>query len=219
MGIAQAGVAFRPKTPITDMAAFISALFDESAAPISPPDIGSFDIRHDSDVMVEQYGDVYFIASDRLVWDFLENHQKDFSYLYQCLGSPDLALLYCHYDSGGSYGYAFIENGVRTRSRLQTTGVPDLPPNIECGEPKDFEKEWLDAQSYIEEDDCPIEERQRIFYKGDREEQVPESYLTAKLLYEALQINFSVCPWATETKPTYHFFKLTKKKKPWWKVW
>ena len=219
MGIAQAGLVFRPNIPIEDMSGFISTLFGERVNSLPHPNVGSFDIRHHSDVMVELYGDVCFIANHDLVWDILENHQSDATQLYERLRAPSLIVVYCHYDSGGSYGYAFIENGKRTRSRLQTTGDPKLPPIIEAGEPKPIELEWLNASSYIEEDDCPVEERQRLYYKGDREIEVAEYHLTSRMLDEMLESYFAVRPWDTELKPVHHFFKLSGRQKPWWKVW
>jgi len=38
--------------------------------------------------------------------------------MYSLPGSPELIFAFCHYESGGSYGYALIERGTRTRSRL-----------------------------------------------------------------------------------------------------
>jgi hypothetical protein len=96
----------------------------------------------------------------------------------------------------------------------QTTGVPRLPPLIEHGEPKEFERRWFSADFYLEEDDCPVEERQKIYYQGNRDTTVPEYYLTRRLLDEALVMNFGVCPWDTDVVPVYHFFRLSPKKRP-----
>jgi hypothetical protein len=207
MGIAQAGLVFTRTVAMDDLRTTVSNLFQETATEIEHPNTGAFDIRNHGDVMVQVFGDVCFICNNDLVWDMLEDHQKDASALYQTLGSPDRILLFCHYESGGSFGYAFIENGIRTRSRLQTT---EVPPVIESGTPTALENAWLSAQFYFEEDDGPIEEREKIYYKGDRELEVSEDWITAQMLYETLHRQFSVCPWYTDLEPEYHFFRLSK---------
>ena len=209
MGIAQAGLVLRKTAAVVDLRATISALFGADAQEIAHPNSGEFDIRNPGDIMVQFFGDVCFICNDALVWDLLEDQQKDVTALYQALGSPAQMALFCHYDSGGSYGYAFIEHGKRTRTRLQTSGVPHLPPILESGTPTELEHAWLSAQFYLEEDDCPPDEREKIYFKGEREIEVPENSLTAQILYETLHRQYTVCPWYTDLEPEYHFFKLT----------
>lgn len=219
MGIAQAGIVFRPTKPISDVRLLVSKLCNEVANPIEHPNVGQFDIRNHADVMVQFFGDSCFICNNDVAWDLLERPTFDVTHTYQSLGRPELFLAFCRYDSGGSYGYAFVEEGRRTRSRLQTTGVPKLPPLIELGPPRDIEKRWLSADYYLEEDDCPVEQRQRIFYQGEREIEVPEYYLTSRILDEILIDEFGVCPWNTDIEPVYHFFRLAGRKKPWWQLW
>lgn len=218
MGIAQAGLAFRIQGPNKDVRGLISRLFDQEATEIPRPDRGKFDIRNHSEVMVQVFGDVCFICNNDLVWNVLERPQEDTKRLFLLLGSPEFMLAFCHYDSGGSYGYTVIERGVRTRSRLQTTDVPRLPPLIEYGEPKAFEVSWLSASYYLEEDDCPPEERVKIYYQGNREILVAEHSLTARMLFDALESFFGVCPWRTDVVPIYRFFQLGPKKRPWWRI-
>ena len=219
MGIAQAGLAFRPTSSIANLQSFIANLCGEDAAQIAHPNSKEFDIRRHTDVMVQFFGENCFICNNDLVWDILEHPRKDVGRTYRALGSLDMILAFCLYESGGSYGYAFIEQGKRTRSRLQTFGVPTLPPLLEHGIPKAFEQRWLSADFYLDEDDdCPADERQKIYYQGgNRDTAVPEHALTRRLLDESLQMNFGVCPWATDVAPIYHFFKLSAKKKPWWR--
>ena len=161
MGIAQAGIVFRPQAPLDDVELFVSDLYGKKVRQIEHPDVGQFDIRNPGDVMVQRFGDTYFVCNNDIAWDLLEFPQTDVIHTYRSLGSPQMLMAFCHYDSGGSYGYAFFENGERTRSRLQTVGGAYRKPLIECGIPKDFEHRWLSANFYIEEDDCPIEERQK----------------------------------------------------------
>jgi hypothetical protein len=179
MGIAQAGVAFKPTSSINDLAAFVSHLFDEDANEIEHPNAREFDIRSHTDVMVQFFNNSCFICNHDLVWDFLENQEKDIAPLYQKLGCPELIVIFCHYDSGGSYGYSIIEHGKRTRTRLQTTG--ESISLIESGTPPTkLENCWLSAKFYIEEDDCPIEERQRIYFQGNHDIEFSEYCLTMR---------------------------------------
>jgi hypothetical protein len=208
MGIALAGVAFRPVLQIESPAAFVAQLFGQDVVQIEPPDRGEFDIRRRGDVMVEFFGDVCFIFSHDLVWEILSNPSAIADSMVSTLGTPDLLLAFCHYDSGGSHGYAFFEHGIRTRTRLQTTDVPGLPPIIESGQPKDFELRWLTAPSYFEEDDCPREEWQKVFVQNEGKLHIAECHLTRRMLYEALISSFGICPWERDVQPVSFFFRL-----------
>jgi len=215
MGVAQAGLVFRSKVPLRDVGALVSKLCGGQAVAIEQQQ-GTFDIRNASDVRVLVFGDVYFICNHELAWDLLENPTQAATQRHRVLGGPERWLAFCHYESGDSYGYAFIERGERTRSRLQT-GEPAL---IEHGTPKDFEARWLSAEFYREEDDCPIEERRKIYFQGNREIEVAEADLTRRLLQEALLLHFGVCPWEGEITPVSHFFRLSvRSNKPWWRLW
>lgn len=216
MGVAQAGLVFRSKVPLRDMGALVSKLCGGQAVPIEQPLQSKFDIRNPSDVMVLVYGDVYFICNIDIAWDLLEDPVRDVTQRHCVLGTPEWLMAFCHYDSGDSYGYAFIERGARTRSRLQTSGEPEL---IEHGTPKDFEARWLSADFYLEEDDCPVEEWRKIYFQGNREIQVSEGDLTRRMLQEALLLHFGVCPWEDERTPASYCFRLSVSKKPWWQLW
>jgi hypothetical protein len=218
MGIAQAGIAFKATSTINNLSSFVSRLFNENANKIEHPNFGEFDIRSHTDVMVQFFNDSCFICNHDLVWDFLENQEKDITPLYQKLGCPELIVIFCHYDSGGSYGYSIVEQGKRTRTRLQIIGER-LFSLIESGLPTELESRWLSAKFYVEEDDCPIEERQKIYFQDDPNIEFSEYCLTMRMLYEILLLHFSVCPWETDIEPEYHFFKLKVTKKPWWKLW
>jgi hypothetical protein len=211
MGVAQAGLAFRPKKEIKDFRPFIENIFEMAAAEIDHPDVGNFDIRRSKDVMVQIFGSTVFICSNTLVWQHLEYPQSDISDLHERLGLPDTFTMFCNYESGDSYGYAFVDSGVRTRSRLQVAGRGGQRKLIEYGTPTARENRWLTAPSYLEEDDCPPEERQRILYLENPRAEVTEHYLTQHLLTETLVENFGVCPWDTDEEPIYHFYRLATK--------
>ncbi|GCB06798.1 hypothetical protein [Ralstonia sp. SET104] len=209
MGVALAGIAFRSTDASQSADALVSRLFASPCYEIVPPRGREFDIRHPTDVMVEVFGDVCFVYSNALVWDVLDNPDADAGHIAAKLGNPEVVLGFCHYDSGGTYGYAFIENGVRTRSRLQTSDSLNDSPIQEHGVPKAFETRWLSAPSYLEEDESiPPEELVRIYYLEAENLRVADFSLTSRLLYEALIEQFGVCPWDTDVRSKPRFFKV-----------
>ncbi|WP_419688936.1 hypothetical protein ACN22W_18665 [Burkholderia theae] len=212
MGVAVAGIAFRSKDIDRPINELVSELFKCPCREIARPNQWEFDIRNPSDVIVEFFQDTCFVYNNELVWDILDNQEADTSHIFATLNRPKLILGFCNYDSGGSYGYVFIENGVRTRSRLETIASPGRAPLREHGLPKEFEARWLTAPSYLEEDeDSPPEDFVRIYYLPDENLQVTEFSLTSRMLYEALVNNFGVCPWDMNAQLNSRFFRLEPK--------
>ena len=205
MGIAQAGIAFRNSASVGDMAGFMGAVFDEPATEIPLPVSARFDIRNHSDVMLQAFGDVCFISNDDLAWPLIRNSGRDLGRLHAALGSPELLMAFCHYDSGGSHGYAVFEHGRRTRTRLQTNGLPDVPALVESGTPLAFEQRWLGARHYV---DATARDDGRMVFLGERAVVVPARDLTGRMLKDGLEALFGVCPWETLLTPTYRFFRL-----------
>ncbi|MFJ2366314.1 hypothetical protein ACIPIN_21860 [Pseudomonas sp. NPDC087697] len=227
MGVAQAGIAFRSGEESFTPELAVASLFGKSVNRLSAPIDRSFDSRHDHHVLVQQFGDIWIISNHALVWPILENPEHDLCGLHEILDKPALMIAFCQYDSGDSYGYALIEDGVLTRSRLQASGS-----DVRLfGVTKPFEQKWETAEFYLDEDDCPEEEWQKVYYLDDRKVTVPEYYLTSRLAYEALTENFGVCPWESDLKPNIWYLQLNeesvqctsapgmKVRKPWWKVW
>jgi hypothetical protein len=212
MGIAQAGIAFRTTVSVPDTAAWLSAVFAEPATEIPLPVSARFDIRNHSDVMMQTFGEVCFISNDDLAWPLIKDGAADIGRLHAALGAPELLMAFCHYDSGGSHGYAVFENGRRTRARLQTSGVPDVPALVESGTPLLFEQRWLAARHYVESEAraeaTTAPDDGRVYFLGDRQVLVPARELTGRLLQDGLEALFGVCPWETLLTPTYRFFRL-----------
>ena len=202
MGIAQAGIAFRVSDSVEDLEAFVTSVFGEPATEIPLPVSARFDIRNHSDVMVQSFGDVCFISNDDLAWPLIRDTGRDIARLHAALGAPGLLVAFCHYDSGGSHGYAVFENGRRTRTRLQTSGLPDVPALVESGRPLAFEQRWLGASHDDEGGDG-----HKVFL-GERAVVVPARDLTGRMLQDGLDALFGVCPWETLLTPSYRFFRL-----------
>jgi hypothetical protein len=208
MGIAQAGIAFRVSDAVDDLAAFMSAVFAEPATEIALPVSSRFDIRNHSDVMVQTFGEVCFISNDDLAWPLIRSGAAGVARLHAALGAPELLMAFCHYDSGGSHGYAIFEHGRRIRTRLQTCGLPDLPALQESGTPLAFEQRWLGARHYEEAEATASGSKARMVFLGEREVVVPARDLTGRMLQDGLDALFGVCPWETLLTPTYRFFRL-----------
>jgi hypothetical protein len=234
MGIAQAGIAFRISASLEDPGHFMAAVFGEPATQTPLPVSERFDIRNHSDVMVQTFGDVCFISNDDLAWPLLRRVDANATKLHAALGHPELMVAFCHYDAGGSHGYAVFEHGQRRRTRLQTRNLPDLPALVQSGEPLAFEQRWLDAQHYVEADDATHPGGNKVYFLGNREVVVPAGDLTGRMLQDGLDALFGVCPWETLLTPTYRFYRLGQErariatpavsrakpiaavKRPWW---
>ncbi len=214
MGIAQAGIAFRISESVPDLEAFMSAVFAEPATEIPLPVSVRFDIRNHSDVMVQTFGEVCFISNDDLAWPLIRDGGREVARLHAALGAPDLLMAFCHYDSGGSHGYALFEHGRRTRTRLQTAGLPDVPALQESGALLAFEQRWLCARHYVEAHATTSDDAGRMVFLGEREVVVPARELTGRMLQDGLDALFGVCPWETVLTPTYRFFRLGPERAP-----
>lgn len=189
MGIAIAGIVFQRESGVFDTDKIISSLFRANFKRLDLQN-GYLDTRNDDNVEIEIIGKTCFIYSTKLATPFLFDGNEDISEIYSALEMPPLILAYCNFDSGGSYGYVFFENGKKTRRRL----FRDLKLTEE-GSPKQFELEWLNAETYIENPDDPPEEHQKIYFKNNHQDEVSEYHLTWRLLYEALENYFGACPW------------------------
>jgi hypothetical protein len=208
MSIAQAGLAFRAAAPIENLTSVMASVFGEQACEIASPVAARFDIRNHGDVMVQWFGDVCFISNDDLAWPLLKDGSAQADRLHAVLGAPELMMAFCRYDAGGSHGYALFEHGRRRRTRLQTDGLPDVPPLAESGAPLAFEQRWLHAAHYVEPDARADGSRRKVYYLGEREVLVPARDLTGRMLQDGLESLFGLCPWDTLITPTYRFFRV-----------
>jgi len=205
MGIAQAGIAFRVSTPINDLPALMTRVFDEPVVEIASPVATRFDIRNHGDVMVQIFGDVCFICNDDLAWPLLKDASADAARLHAVLGRPERLMAFCHYPAGGSHGYALFENGQRLRTRLQTDGVPELPPLLESGSPQPFERRWLGASHFVDRQGAGAA---KVYYLGNRDVLLPERELGGRLLQDGMVALLGICPWQTLLTATYRFFRV-----------
>lgn len=208
--MAQAGIVFCKQSEMNNQSV-VSRLVGNKVCEIPQPQKSEFDIRNESDIMVMEFDDICVICNDHLTWDLIEKNDVDASHIYKELKHPKLFIAYCFYPTGGSYGYSYFENGAKTRARLQTDGVPHLPSILEMGSPKKEEEHWLSASSYLEEDDCPPEEQNKIYFHDNPRVEIPEHDLTYQLLIDVMTANFGVVPFDTDIQPKYTFYKKVEK--------
>lgn len=209
MGISQASLVFRAKEPISDMRALVCAVFGAPAMPVTPPQYQTLDPRFPENVVVEEFGDVVVVSNFELVWNLMERQSDAEPSIWEALGSPDRWMAFCYMDGGGTYGYAIFEGDRLTRSRIQTTGLPDMPPLVEYGEPLPLEKKWLDAPWAMEGDDSDApDDRVKVFRHPDTGAVTTEEYMTAQILSDLSTQQWGMCPWEWPTRPLLHYFEV-----------
>jgi hypothetical protein len=199
MGIAQAGIAFHASNTIEDFERFIASVFGEPATAVPLPVPARFDIRNHSDVMVQVFGDVCFISNDDLAWPLIRDDARSAERLHAALGAPALMMAFCHYDRGGSHGYAIFDKGRRIRTRLQTRPQTDAAALRESGSPLAFEHRRASARREL-----------AVSAHVDDRPSVPpvEPDDARRMVRDGLEALFGVCPWESLMTPTYRFFRL-----------
>ncbi|WP_431265177.1 hypothetical protein ACQ859_07075 [Roseateles chitinivorans] len=212
MGYTQAGLILKRSTTTDDPLALVERLTGELAEELNRQNPWPFDPRSHNDVLVQFANGACVITNHDLVWSILEDPDFDVEALHQKLGAPDSFMVFCRYDGGGTFGYAVVEQGRLVRRRLQTTGVPSLPPLTDVGEPLALEAPWLSAKFFYEDDedeeDIPEDEREKILYLDDKDDGIPEYWLTCRLLEKLLEERYGVIPWDLGNDPQDRFLRM-----------
>jgi hypothetical protein len=220
MGLSTAGFAFKTTSFTPTEQEMIRRAFgsDSRLVPDSDP-ADSSDIRVPGVIAVESRHGSAFIYSDEFAGRVLFDRQPVSASFLSALGNPDTLLVFCHYDSGGSFGYLVIEGGVQTRYRLHLEGTTTYE-----GAPKDYEKAWLHAKEVVEESGEPP-----AFQNIETGEISSKEYVVARLLNDTLIRLFGGCPlddWNYKTRLAKYrrdqhgsAAREPSAKRPWWKVW
>jgi hypothetical protein len=132
MAIVQAGIAFRARTPIADLARLVADAHAADVTELRAPPPGRFDLRDPASAMLLLFGDAGFLVGDALARPLLDDPRADVARLHAALGAPAQWLAYEHDDDARRHGYAVVEHGRRTRTRQQ---VGDAAPAIDDGAP------------------------------------------------------------------------------------
>lgn len=210
MGLSTAGMAFRPGASALHEQELVRMVFGSS--PIQPSETQkSHDIRLPGNVAVESKNGVTFLYNGEIAGKILFEGQGLEPAVFAALGAPELVLVFCHYDSGDSFGYAIVKDGVTVRSRVHT-----LDKTTDQGVPDAFELPWLQAEPFIEEEGEPP--ARRNLKTG---EVASESYVTARLLVDVMNAFFGYTPWDDwNYKTKFHYYgRQPSIAKAWWKFW
>ncbi|MYM86317.1 hypothetical protein GTP91_03880 [Rugamonas sp. FT82W] len=176
------------------------------------------DIRVPGNVAVESKNGATFVYNGEIAGKILFEGRSLEPAVFAALGRPELVLVFCHYDSGGSFGYAIIKDGITVRSRVHT-----LDKTVDEGTPNAFELPWLTAESFIDEEGEPP-----AYRNLETGEVTSEPYVTAHLLVQVMNAFFGVVPWDEwdyRTKLNFYSRQPSEKTpsppaaKAWWKFW
>lgn len=206
MGMTAAGIIFKLKSDLSDteILSLINDCVYSDIEKVESPIFGinNFDIRHDSDFVISRERNNCFIANSDIVRKILSSTEYA-EKIYSLLNSPPLFVAYYIYDSGGSYGYAVYESGVKRFSRIQNFDEP----MIVTGEPTEIERKWVNAKTYEEKDEeYPDDEGQILYYIDDSEERHSAESLTVTMIEKTLDFYFDydICNPCSENESFYH---------------
>lgn len=183
MGLSTAGLAFRPNASTLDEQALVRMAVGSSLDPAAAEQV--HDIRVPGNVAIESRNGATFIYNGEIAAKILFERRSLEPAVFAALGAPELVVAFCHYDSGGSFGYAIIKDGITVRSRMHTQ-----EKTVDEGTPNAFEMPWLTAEPFIEEEGEPP--AYRNLETGDV---TSEPYITAHLLGQVMDAFFGVVPW------------------------
>lgn len=219
MGLSTAGLAFKPTSSTPEEEEMIRRAFGAAFHAVPASDVkGYLDTRLPGNIAVESKNGAIFIYSSEIADRILFKGEAIEASLLSALGTPEIAIVFCHYDSGDSFGYAIMEDGARTRSRIYTEGK-----TTDEGIPKGVELPWLKAESVIEEEGEPP-----AYRNIETGQMATEGYVTASMLNVITKTLFGVCPWDEwnyKSKFNYYRRELPAKaanfpvKKAWWRFW
>lgn len=219
MGLSTAGLAFKTKLfAASDEEAMIRSAFGDTFHCIPASEIQNLhDIRVPGNIAVESKNGATFVYNGEIAGQVLFDGGLIDPSLFSALGSPEIMVVFCHYDSGGSFGYVILEKGVQVRSRIYCLGKTS-----DDGNPTDFEMSWLNAEQFVEEEGEPPAYRNLVSGKTST-----ESYVTAYMLGEVMKGLFGACPWDAWNYRTEFNYYLRKPvdtvklspREAWWKFW
>lgn len=183
MGLSIAGLGFLPNVSTLEEQKLVQLIFGNSIEPSGTQK--PHDIRVPGNVAVESRNGATFIYNGEIAEKILFDGQFLEPAVFTALGTPELVVIFCHYDSGDSFGYSIVKDGITVRSRVHT-----LNKTKDEGAPSAFEMPWLQAESFIEE-----EGEQSVYRNIKTGEITSESHITSRLLVEVMTAFFGIVPW------------------------
>jgi len=171
MGLANAGVFIKLEKPNDfTIEEVVRNLFGDYSDIESKWGDG-FDFRNKENLIISYHPNGIRIMNSELVEQVLEKRSPEIiQKLYNYFNSPALMMVYMHYDSGDSFGFGCIEDGMMTRFRYSVS--TDWVTH-DFGLPFDEELNILNGRLYYEEHEEG--EREYLYNRLDYPDE-PRSY-------------------------------------------
>ncbi|MET0394552.1 MAG: hypothetical protein ABW019_15510 [Chitinophagaceae bacterium] len=219
MGVSLGGVAFKLDTATIDSNKVVHDLF----GPDFQPTEGSGDTRRPEYVFVGKTSDLLVILSTDFTTKFFQSTGSGAiqSYL-DYFGRPSFVFAFEEYDSGGTYSYSLIYDGVVKRQYSLVSGEE----TTDFGNPEPTELKWLNLPAETVQVD---EETTELVYTDPATGyQYTKDQLPQVILPQLMQEKLGFISWDLHEKLTEKtLYKQASPppasaatgKKPWWKVW
>jgi hypothetical protein len=218
LGLSIGGLAFKPTPSTLNEQALVRVIFGDEVVPCETQP--HHDTRVSGNVSVESKDDAVFIYNSDIAEKILFAGEAVQPAIFSALGAPEVIVVFGHYDSSDAFGYAIVKNGITVRSRVYTIEEG----TVDEGTPYAFEQSWLQAETFVEEDDGD-----ELAYRNLETGAVSsEPYVTAFLLAEALKAFFGCIPWndwnyqtklSNYGRPPPAAVPQPAPTKAWWKLW
>jgi hypothetical protein len=171
---------------------------------------GGFDFRNSDSIVISLHENGIRIMNSEFVNKVLiKRSPETIQKLYAYFNSPKLMMAYMHYDSGDTFGYGCIEEGIMKRFRYSVS--TDWVTH-DFGHPYDEELNILNGQIYYEEDEYG--DREYLYRRLD-DPSNPRSYhfINSEIANEVMKnkIGFGFYDENVEAKSYYITLKSDKK--------
>ena len=219
MGASLGGVAFKIDTATIDSNKVVHDLF----GPAFQPHEDHGDTRRPEYVFVGKSSDLLVILSTDFTTKFFQSTGSEAIQPYlDYFGRPSFVFAFEEYDSGGTYSYSLIYDGVVKRQYSLVSGeeVTDF------GTPEPTELKWLNLPAEtVQVDDATTE---LVYTDPATGYQYTKDQLPQVILQQLMQEKLGFISWDLYEKLTektlYKQASLPPAatatgKKPWWKVW
>ena len=226
MGASNGGIAIKTDTSKVELLNVVKDLFGNDFEKSD----SYCDSRNNDCVYIGKTKEFLIIVNTDFAYKFFENQNTESIQNYlDYFSKPDFVFAFEEYDSGGTYSYSLIYNGIVTRQFRSIS----YDTKIDFGNLEQAELKWKNAETI--KDDSEDGEYEILYKDPTRDfsclkEQLPQVMLQ-ELMYEKLGFaSWNMDEFMIEQG---HFKKVSTtnlerqnqsvieqdKKKPWWKIW
>ncbi|MGB8191194.1 MAG: hypothetical protein WCF67_04700 [Chitinophagaceae bacterium] len=230
MGASNGGIAIKTDTSKIDLLTVVKDLFGKDFEKSD----SSCDSRKSDCVYAGKTKDFLVIVNTGFADKFFRNHNTDLIRKYlEYFSNPEFVFAFEEYDSGGTYSYSLIYNGVVKRQFKSLS----YETTIDFGEPEPIELKWKNAETTTE--DLGDGEFETLYKHPEKDFSCPKGQLPQVILQELMLEKLGFISWNMHDFiiEQAHFKKgMSQKnenghavttedstpiehKKPWWKIW